>query len=206
MNMKLSGAAMLLLVSMGAPVWAQPQGVPDATVRAEGAPSGKGLSPEERRARMEACKADPEKCHAERKARREQWCKDNPQRCAEIKQKMEQRRAQCEANPEQCRAEKKARMEQYCKDNPQRCEDMKKRMQERGADKKGAFIERFKRADKDGNGAISRAEAEQSIPLLARRFDGLDANKDGQITMDELAAARKARMEKRGVRAGQLKI
>lgn len=206
MNMKLSGAAILLLVSMGAPVWAQPQGVPGATVRPEGAPPGKGLSPEERRARMEACKADPEKCRAEKKARREQWCKDNPQRCAEIKQKMEQRRAECQANPEKCRAEKKARMEQYCKENPQRCEDMKKRMQERGADKKGAFIERFKRADKDGNGAISRAEAEQSIPRMARRFDGLDANKDGQITMDELAAARKARMEKRGVRAEQLKI
>ena len=192
MNIQTLAAAVVLLFSMGASVWAQPQGVPGATVRPDGPPlqgqQGKGMSPDER------------------KARREQWCKDNPQRCAEMKQKMEQRRAECQANPEKCRAEKKARMEQLCKENPQRCEAMKKRMQERGGDKKGAFIERFKRADRDGNGAVSRAEAEQSLPRLARRFDRIDANKDGQITLEELAAARKARMERRGGRADALKI
>lgn len=207
MTMHVLAVVMVAWFAAGVPALAQPQGVPGATVRAEGPPpAGKGMTLEERQARMEACKADPEKCRAERKARREQWCKDNPQRCAEIKQKMAQRRAECQADPEKCRAEKKARMAQYCKDNPQRCEAMKNRMQERGADKKGAFAERFKRADRDGNGAISRAEAELSIPRLARRFDRFDANKDGQITMDELAAARKAHMERRGARTEKIRI
>jgi hypothetical protein len=175
------------------------QGMPGATVRADGPPpmADKGLSPEERKARMEACKADPEKCRAERRARREQWCKENPQRCAEMKQKMEQRRAECEANPEKCRAEKRARRDQWCKENPQRCEEMKKRTQEQKRPDKGAALERFKRADTDGNGVLSRAEAEKSLPRLYRRFDHVDANRDGQISLDELAAARKARLERR---------
>jgi len=40
---------------------------------------------------------------AERQARREQWCKDNPDRCAQMKARMEERRKQCEANPADCR-------------------------------------------------------------------------------------------------------
>lgn len=52
-------------------------------------------------------------------------------------------------------------------------------LQQRGGD-------RWKAADKDGDGAISRSEAEAGMPLLYRRFDQLDANKDGKITRDEM--------------------
>ncbi len=41
--------------------------------------------------------------------------------------------------------------------------------------------------DADGNGMISRAEARAS-PALAADFDRIDANRDGQITPDELRA------------------
>lgn len=45
----------------------------------------------------------------------------------------------------------------------------------------------FKKLDTDGDGRISRAEA-QAAPRLAQRFDQLDANRDGFLTPDELAA------------------
>ena len=47
----------------------------------------------------------------------------------------------------------------------------------------------FKKLDTDGDGRISRAEA-QAAPRLAARFDDIDANKDGFLTPEELKAAR----------------
>ncbi|HTD89470.1 MAG TPA: hypothetical protein VK663_02320 [Burkholderiales bacterium] len=174
---------------------------------ASGKPEGKAPSAEERKARMEQCKSDPAKCRAERETKREQWCKDNPQRCKEIKDRREKRMADCKANPEKCQAEKKARIEQMCKDSPERCKDMKEKMDKRRAEKKAQIEQRFKRADADGNGAINRAEAENAangLPRLARHFDRFDANKDGQVTIEEIAAARKARFEQRGRRPGRV--
>ena len=54
------------------------------------------------------------------------------------------------------------------------------------------FAEHFKKADADGDGALSKAEAEKSMPRLAQHFDEIDANHDGKITQDEI----KASMEK----------
>ena len=53
--------------------------------------------------------------------------------------------------------------------------------------------ERFKHADTNGDGKISRAEAEKNAPRLAKKFDAIDANKDGQLTQDELRAYREAK-------------
>lgn len=144
------------------------EGMPGAAVKPDDARSAMmercKADPEkcraERRARMEACKANPEKCRSERMAMREKWCAANPEKCKQMKARAEQ----CKANPEKCRAERQAR-----------------------------FEERFKRADLDGNGAISRAEAEKAMPRLVRRFDRLDANSDGQVTRAEFESARKAR-------------
>ena len=205
---------------------AQPaEGMPGATVRPEAKGDGrdfdkgfgKGMSPEERQKRMEVCKADPEKCRTEKKARMDQWCKDNPQRCKEMKEKMEKRRSECQANPEKCRAEKKARMEEMCKANPERCKAMKERMEKRQAeckanpekcrmDKKAQFEQYFKRADVDGNGVISREEAQKYMPGVFRHFDRLDANGDGQLTREEIAAVRNARMERRKPNAERTSI
>jgi Ca2+-binding EF-hand superfamily protein len=51
------------------------------------------------------------------------------------------------------------------------------------------FTERFKKADTNGDGTISKSEAEAGMPMLARNFDAVDANKDGKLTSEEIRAA-----------------
>jgi Ca2+-binding EF-hand superfamily protein len=53
--------------------------------------------------------------------------------------------------------------------------------------------ERFKAADTDGDGRLSKAEAEKGMPMLGRRFDVLDADKDGALSAEELAAHQRRR-------------
>ncbi|MFL9608814.1 EF-hand domain-containing protein [Methylobacillus sp. Pita2] len=48
------------------------------------------------------------------------------------------------------------------------------------------ILERFQEADKDGNGVISREEAVEMLPQVARHFIQFDLNGDGVITMNEL--------------------
>ncbi len=57
--------------------------------------------------------------------------------------------------------------------------------------------ERFKHADTDGDGAISRAEAEKQAPRLAKKFDQIDGNKDGKLTQDELRAYRETKRSRK---------
>jgi len=95
---------------------------------------------------------------------REQWCKDNPDKCRELQEKARARQEQCKANPEKCRAEMQARMQK-----------------------------RFSAADTNKDGKLSREEAQKGMPVVARNFDRIDANKDGVVTLDEIEAARKAR-------------
>ena len=46
--------------------------------------------------------------------------------------------------------------------------------------------QRWKDADKDGDGALTREEAKASMPGLAERFDKFDSNGDGKIARDEM--------------------
>jgi len=56
-----------------------------------------------------------------------------------------------------------------------------------GGHRHGAMMERLKAADTNGDGMISRDEA-KGLPMIARHFEQIDANRDGQVTMDELRA------------------
>jgi len=56
---------------------------------------------------------------------------------------------------------------------------------------RGAFMERLKAADTDGNGMLSEKEA-AALPFIAKNFAAIDANHDGQVTVDELHAFMKA--------------
>jgi hypothetical protein len=63
--------------------------------------------------------------------------------------------------------------------------------------------ERMKAADKDGDGAISKAEADAAgLKGLSKNFDKIDANKDGKITREEM---RTARAEHKGMHKGEHK-
>jgi hypothetical protein len=148
---------------------------------------------------------------AERRAQMEKRCAENPERCQAMKAQMEQRRVQCQADPEKCRQERRATLEKHCQENPERCQAMKAQMEQRRAQcqadpekcrqqHQARAAERFKQADADGSGTLSKAEAEKGMPGLARRFDAIDGNKDGQISREEIEAARKARA---GGKAGE---
>jgi hypothetical protein len=184
MNRLIIAAAVAILATQAVPSLAS-EGIPGASVRSD---SGKAA--------------------AERKARFDQWCKDEPERCSEMKAKAEQRREECKANPEKCRAEAQARLEQWCKANPEKCRERKAKAEQRReeckadpekcrAEAQALVRERFKKADANGDGRISREEAQKGMPQLARDFDRIDTNKDGVVTMEELEAARKDRAGQR---------
>ena len=86
----------------------------------------------------------------------------------------QQMREQCKQNPEECRAKMKQRAEEW-----------------------------FKKVDTDGDGSISRQEAEANAPRLAKHFDEVDTDHDGKITPEELRAARKEMHERRRQQGGQ---
>ena len=68
---------------------------------------------------------------------------------------------------------------------------------------KGGHRGHFKTADADGNGTLSRAEVEKSMPRLAEKFDQIDTNKDGQLSRGELSAWKKAHKGERRAKAAE---
>ncbi|WP_426395620.1 EF-hand domain-containing protein [Ralstonia sp. R-29] len=68
--------------------------------------------------------------------------------------------------------------------------EMREKMAER-------FDAKFKAADKDGDGALTKEEAQAGMPHLAKKFDQIDANHDGKVTEDEIRAYMKARHDAR---------
>jgi len=71
----------------------------------------------------------------------------------------------------------------------------------RRASARAKFQDYFNKADADGDGALSRAEAAKGMPRIARKFDAMDANRDGKLTLDEMRAWFRARREARARRS-----
>ena len=55
--------------------------------------------------------------------------------------------------------------------------------------------QRFLGSDKDNDGSISREEAFETLPQIARHFNQVDLNNDGVITLNELEAAQARALE-----------
>ncbi|CAG9183605.1 EF-hand domain-containing protein [Cupriavidus respiraculi] len=73
----------------------------------------------------------------------------------------------------------------------------KAQFEQHRAEMRQRFDERFKAADKDADGALSKQEAQAGMPRLGERFDRLDANRDGKLTQQELASGmQKARHDR----------
>jgi Ca2+-binding EF-hand superfamily protein len=65
------------------------------------------------------------------------------------------------------------------------------------------FAERFKKADTNGDGKLTRAEAEAGgMRMVARNFDAIDTNKDGFVTPDEIRRAMEMRREQKASAGG----
>lgn len=78
------------------------------------------------------------------------------------------------------------------------------RMQGGMAQPQGRIVERFQLADTDKDGFVSRSEAEKALPQMALRFDALDRDRDGKLSVEELQAMRAiAQGSMRPAQAGQ---
>jgi len=60
------------------------------------------------------------------------------------------------------------------------------------------FEQRFKKADTNGDGKLSKTEAQAGMPRVAKNFDAIDTDKDGFITQAEIAAAMASRQGSKG--------
>lgn len=58
------------------------------------------------------------------------------------------------------------------------------------------LVERFSNSDRDNDGSISREEATETMPQIARHFNQVDLNGDGVITLNELEAAQARALER----------
>jgi hypothetical protein len=62
----------------------------------------------------------------------------------------------------------------------------------------GGFGEHFRRADANGDGVLSRSEADKALPRLGAKFDRIDADRDGKLTPEELRRYFDAKRAARG--------
>jgi Ca2+-binding EF-hand superfamily protein len=53
--------------------------------------------------------------------------------------------------------------------------------------------QRFKEANKSGDGKLTREEAKAGMPKIAKNFDRLDKDHKGYLTVDDIKAAMVAR-------------
>lgn len=63
---------------------------------------------------------------------------------------------------------------------------------------KAEFEARFKKADANGDGKLTKDEAKNGMPRVAEHFDEIDRDKHGSITPADIAAWMREQKGKRG--------
>lgn len=69
--------------------------------------------------------------------------------------------------------------------------------------RKHLLRERFKQADQDNDGTLTREEADLRMPSLSKHFDEMDTDNDGVVNVDEVLAAQAKMREQREIREFQ---
>ncbi len=86
--------------------------------------------------RQQWCADNPQKCQ-EMKTRMQEKCAQDPKRCEEIKARAADLKAKCDANPEECRKKReqmksrRAELRAKCEANPEECKARREEMRER---------------------------------------------------------------------------
>ncbi|TDF62000.1 calcium-binding protein [Cupriavidus sp. L7L] len=62
---------------------------------------------------------------------------------------------------------------------------------------KAAFAEKFKAADTDNDGKLTRQEAEAGMPEVAKNFDKIDRKKTGYVTQKQVGSYAVAKAKQR---------
>jgi hypothetical protein len=88
--------------------------------------------------------------------------------------------------------EKREQMRKMCHDNPEQCKAMMKERAQKW----------WAKVDTNKDGMVSRDEANANAPRLARDFEKVDADGNGQVTRQELEAAGKHRRAERAQAGG----
>ncbi len=78
-----------------------------------------------------------------------------------------------------------------------RVDQGKPRRPDIGEELRNRPAERARQADGDRDGALSREEADKSLPGLARHFDRIDADRNGSVSPEEVRAFREQRRQQR---------
>lgn len=79
------------------------------------------------------------------------------------------------------------------KDGTVSLEELRAGMRTRGMHGREKAQAQFKSADKDGDGTLDKGEA-AAMPGVAKRFEQIDADKDGTVSLEELHAFAKGHM------------
>ena len=85
----------------------------------------------------------------------------------------------------------RAQMREHCKADPEKCKEQMQQM-------KAKAEAWWKKVDADGDGTISRDEANANAPRVAKDFDKIDTDHDGTISHEELRAATRERRREHG--------
>lgn len=71
---------------------------------------------------------------------------------------------------------------------------------DRAAAAEARLEQRFAAADTNGDGRLTREEAQSGMPRVFRRFEAIDGEGKGYVTLDDIRAALLARLaQRRGV-------
>jgi len=65
---------------------------------------------------------------------------------------------------------------------------------------------RFQQTDKDNDNRISREEATESLPQVARHFSAVDTNNDGYLSLEELEALQTRIVERQRAEAIKIEV